>query len=156
MKREFYDKLNKPILVDCFSVADNSLSVTSFDMGIAAGGSMHQEIYKDPYSFNAWDLRQTERCFVTIANAGQWIDYTGEEPPLSPIGAHEYTSAGLPWFKYYGGDQETIDGAKKLGKIKTIKEIKPKSGANFWTDSSPVPNPKVVQLGRREVNIGEW
>ena len=156
MKREFYNNLNRPIesVVNCF--ADNSLSVPSFDMGIAAGGSMHQEIYKDPHSFNAWDLRQTERCFVTIANAGQWIDYTGEEPPLSPIGAHEYTSAGLPWFKYYGGDQETIDGAKKLGKIKTIKEIKPKSGANFWTDSSPVPNPKVVQLGRREVNIGEW
>jgi hypothetical protein len=156
MKREFYDNLNRPIESVKNYFVDYSLPAPSFDLGLAAGGSMRQEIYEDPHSFNAWDLRQTERCFVTIANADQWIDYTGEEPPLSPIGAHEYTNAGLPWFEYYAGDKKSIEGAKKLGKIKSIKEVKPKFGTNFWTDGSPVINPKVVQLGRREVNVGEW
>ena len=159
MKREFYDMLNRPdeeFIEMSLSEVKFCLAPLSLEMGLAAGGSMHQEIYEDPHKFDAWDLRQTERCFVTLANAEQWIDHTGEEPPLSPIGANEYTDAGLPWFKFYGGDQKAIEGAKKLGKIKSIKEIEPKSGTNFWTDSSSIENPKVVQLGRREVKIGEW
>ena len=117
---------------------------------------MHQEIHEDPHSFDAWDMRTTERCFVTIANAQHWMDLTKEEPPLIPFSAEEYTNAGLPWFEYYSGDKKAIEGAQKLAKIKSIKDIIPKSGANFWTDGSKMKNPKVIQLGRREVQIGSW
>ena len=85
--------------------------------------SMQQEIFEDPHNFEAWDLRETSRCFVTIANAEQWIDLTGEEPPISPLSASDYTKAGLPWFNFYGGDKASIKGAKKLGKIKSVNQI---------------------------------
>src|SRR5215510_11716462 len=37
------------------------------DMGLAPGGRMKQEIYKDPYDFDDWDTTQSSRCFVHIA-----------------------------------------------------------------------------------------
>ena len=82
---------------------------------------MMQKIYEDHHDFDAWDMRTTERCFITIANAEQWMNITGQEPPLSPMSAERYTRVGLPWFDYYDSDKEAIDGAKKLGKIKSIK-----------------------------------
>ncbi len=48
------------------------------DMGLAAGGSMHQEIFEDPHAFEAWDMRTSERCFITLANAQHWMDITNE------------------------------------------------------------------------------
>ena len=55
MKKEFYDKLN---VVPEFA-ADEAMSdvqccmspLSSMEMGLAAGGSMRQEIYEDPYNF---------------------------------------------------------------------------------------------------------
>ena len=41
----------------------------SFDMGLAPGGSIKQDIYEDEYGLEDWDLRNTDRCFVTLANA---------------------------------------------------------------------------------------
>ena len=113
----------------------------------------------DPHSFEAWDLRETSRCFVTIANAEQWVDLTGEEPPLSPMTARDYTKAGLPWFDYYGDDKRSIKGAKKLGKIKSVNQIKSTKRSGFlglWKKDLPVKNPKVVSLGKRKVHSGSW
>jgi hypothetical protein len=161
MKRKFYDLLNRPArpmgdVSYCMAPSMSMESMSSPEMGLAAGGKMRQEIYEDDHEFDAWDLRTSQRCFVTLANAEQWMDLTGEEPPLSPMSADTYTRHDLPWFDYYGGDKNAIDGAKKLGKIKSIKEIKPKKGKNFWGKVLPVNNPKVVKLEPREVNVGEW
>lgn len=157
MKREFYDMLNQDVRFDEeLNMSFSMNCLPCLEMGVAAGGSMHQEIYEDPHQFSAWDLRQTERCFVTLANAEQWIEITGEEPPINSLTAQEYNNAGLPWFAYYGGDKVAIEGAKKLGKIKSIKDVKPKSEKNFWTDGAPIKNAQVIKLGRRTVNIGEW
>ena len=60
MKREFYDKLNT---ID-ESTKDMMMSELSYcmaspmEMGLAAGGSMKQEIYEDPYGFEEWDQRK--------------------------------------------------------------------------------------------------
>ena len=54
-------------------------------MGLAPGGSIKQDIYEDEYSLEDWDLRNSHRCFVTLANATQWMDLTGEAPPLLRI-----------------------------------------------------------------------
>ena len=154
MKQIYYDQINKPSFNYSADVC-YSINIRP-EMGLAPGGSMHQEIYEDDFELEAWDLRKSERCFVTIANAEQWMGLTGEEPPISSYTAHEYTEAGLPWFEYYGGDKVAIDGAKRLGKIKSVKNIKPKHGEKFWGDDLPVTNPKIVQINKREVNAGEW
>ena len=117
---------------------------------------MKQEIYEDPYGFEEWDQRKTERCFVTLANAEQWMNITGEEPPMSAISAKSYTEAGLPWFDYYGDDKLAIEGAKKLGNIKSIKQLEANSKSGIWPADSVIKNLTVVHLERRQINIGEW
>lgn len=105
-----------------------------FDMGLGMGGSMCQEIYDDEYGLDAWDLDRRQRCFVTLANAEQWMSITGEEPPISPLSAQEYSDAGLPWFDYYDGDREAIEGAKSLGGIKSVQNIAINKGEAFFSE----------------------
>jgi len=139
LKREKYELLLKAEeykhgrLVEehrCASYEPSMEASASLDMGLAPGGLINQKIYEDPYSFDDWDLRSTDRCFVTLANANQWMSITGEEPPISPLSAKEYSEHGLPWFHYFDGDREAIDGAKKLGKVKSVKELSETKGGN--------------------------
>ena len=133
-----------------------SMEFPDLKMGLAAGGSMYQEIYEDEHEFDVWDLRKSERCFVTIANAEQWMGITGEKPPINSYTTHEYTEAGLPWFEYYAGDKVAINGAKNLKGIKSVKNIKPKNGENFWKHDMPIKNQKVVLTNKRAINVGVW
>ena len=160
MKKEFYEKLN---VVPDFAAHEEMNDIvccmapeSSMEMGLAAGGSMRQEIYEDPYDFEEWDLRATQRCFVTLANAEQWMDITGEEPPMRAISAQTYTDAGLPWFDYYDNDKEAISGAKKLGKIKSIKQIDDEKGSDIWPEDGKIQKPNVFTLMRRFVKVGNW
>ena len=157
MKKDYYDSLNKPVrnTVD-YCMHAPSMDMDFMEMGLAPGGEMRQEIYEDPYDFEVWDLRKSQRCFVTIANAEQWMDITGEEPPKSPISASAYTRAGLPWFEYYANDQTAIEGAKRLGKIKSIKNVVPSTGENIWVDDQPAFKPKFTWLTKKKVNGGKW
>ena len=158
MKKEYYDRINEKFHnEDEFGVC----SLEPPGIGLALGGLIHQEIYEDEHDFDAWDLRKSDRCFITIANAEQWMGLTGEEPQIVLYTAHEYTENGLPWFEYYGGDKVAIDGGKRLGKIKSVKNIKPKTiktkhSDNYWDDDLPVINPKVVLTNKKRISAGEW
>ena len=125
-------------------------------MGLSGGGKMHQDIHEDEHEFSAWDQRVTERCFITIANANQWMTITGEEPPISPISADEYTKAGLPWYSHYDADKKAIEGAKKLGKIKSFHSIKSQQGDDSWSKETITGNPKIVSTTSRQVVSGSW
>ena len=163
MKKEYYEKINKPIAreyreynVDASASVCCSMEAPSLDMGLAPGGSMHQEIHEDPHDFEVWDLRKTQRCFVTIANAEQWMTVTGEEPAASPCSSRAYTEAGLPWFKYYDDDQVAIEGAKRLGNIKSIKNVIPKTGDNIWVDEPSTIKQKIQDIIKKKVSSGNW
>ena len=106
------------------------------EMGLAAGGRIQQEIYKDPFGPECWDTNKSQRCFITLANATQWMKITGEEPPISPMNAEEYTRAGGVWFDYYDDDNKAIKGAKKLGKVKSIKKLSKEKRYDFPSDTS--------------------
>ena len=82
-------------------------------MGLAPGGRMKQDIYDDPYGLDAWDQRHGSRCFVSLLNTTQWMATTGERPPTEPPTAQSYAAGGLPWFEYYGGDLQAVDGSEK-------------------------------------------
>jgi hypothetical protein len=162
MKHEYYEKLNKPIERENREYADAfyeqvcyAMEAPPLEMGLAPGGSMEQEIYEDPHNFEVWDLRNTQRCFVAIANADQWMTITGEEPPNSPCTATAYTKAGLPWFKYYDDDQSAVEGAKRLGNIKSIKNIIPHNGDNIWKDEPLTFKQKLSELTKK-VSTGKW
>ncbi|WP_433990386.1 hypothetical protein SuNHUV7_20270 (plasmid) [Pseudoseohaeicola sp. NH-UV-7] len=131
-------------------------SSASNEMGLGMGGSMRQEIYDDEYGLDAWDFENRQRCFVMLANAQQWMSITGEEPPLSPISVEEYNHAGLPWFDYFDGDRLAIDGAKALGKVKSIKGLATEKRTDVWPEEQSQIDYLVNKIKPSKVSDGSW
>ncbi len=90
------------------------------EMGLAPGGRMRQEVYEDPYGFDAWEQAVRSRCFVHLLNSAQYRAATGAAPPHEPPTAAEYTAAGLPWFEYYDADRTALAGAPRLERLESV------------------------------------
>lgn len=117
------------------------------DMGLAAGGRMRQHIYPDAFELEDWDLQAADRVFVTLVHAKDWKTITGEKAPNEPPTAKEYSAAGLPWFDYYGKDQDALPGGKMLGLVKSVGQFfEEKTGATL-------PNSEDVVI-RTAINLG--
>ncbi len=154
-----------------YSMAPSSMG-ENLEMGLAAGGRIQQEIYDDPYGVEYWDTNKSQRCFVTLANATQWMKITGEEPPISPMNSEEYNRAGGVWYDYYDDDHKAIKGAKKLGKVKSIKKLSKEKRYDFPSDTyssflddiieekdikpKVVKIPTPLQKAKRGISDGSW
>lgn len=131
-------------------------SSSSLEMGLGMGGSMRQKIYDDEHRLDAWDFENSQRCFIMLANAQQWISITGEVPPLSPVSAEAYSKAGLPWFDYYDGDRKAIEGAKAFGNMKSIKAIAEAKRADTWPKEKSKFDYLVKKIKGINVSDGSW
>lgn len=115
-------------------------------MSLGPGGRMKQPIYKDPYGIDAWDQSVSSRCFVTLANAHQWAEITGQRPPTEPPTAKDYAQVGLPWFDYYSDDHDTLPGSKRLALGRSVEEVARERGEQL--DPIGDVNPDlIVQVG---------
>ena len=119
-------------------------------MGIAAGGRMRQQIYADPHGLDAWDQSVSNRCFVTLVDALQWREITGEVPPTKPLTAADYTKAGLPWFDYYAADLETLGGAPTLALAKSVAEMAAEKGEQVLGADGEVNPDTIISIGPGE------
>jgi hypothetical protein len=166
MKREAYERMFAVSLAASFDdiFARPVPCGAPAPMGLAPGGLMHQEIYDDPYDFDAWDLRRSARCFVSLLNAESWAGVTGEPVPTEPPTARAYHAAGIPWFDYYSGGGSAVDGSARLAGLKTIVDAESFGlGGKAWEDEPVVVTPPVplgpgVKPGRRsnEVRQGDF
>ena len=141
MKAAVYEAIRIPPNVS-FCPAGGSVS---YDMGLAPGGLMRQEVYEDDYGFDAWEKDVSSRCFVHVLNSVQFLTVTGAEPPQRPPTAREYTEAGLPWFDHYDGDREALAGAKRLAGMDSVAVKRFKKGEGMLPDNDPV-TPTVVRV----------
>ncbi len=146
MKAERYEELRSQRLKNAREMICDLAPVASPDMGLAPGGRMKQEIYEDEYGLDAWDQRHSSRCFVTIANSAQWVAITGEKPPVEPPTTAQYTSAGLPWFDYYGGDATVVKGAEKLGSLKSVAQMGKLKGEDALPENESVDIEHIITL----------
>ena len=158
MKREVFEKRFPKInLVResrvMYQIAE---STSSFDMGLAPGGKMHQEIYEDPYDFDDWDQNTSSRCFVHIANSLMWRAITGDNPPTVPFTAKEYTENGLPWFEYYDDNSASIDGSAVLSKLKSIIQKGNDKGENPLPENTSVNPENVKKISKDQVREGHF
>ena len=115
------------------------------EMGLAPGGRMKQEIFKDTYDPADWDLEHTSRCFVHICNSMTWRQITGQPPPTAPVTSKEYTDAGLPWFDYYAKDAAALDGSSVLAGLKSVAQKDGKKLVMLPENESVTPE-RVIQL----------
>jgi hypothetical protein len=120
--------------------------VRGVDMGLAPGGLMRQEIYKDTFDLDDWDLGNSSRCFVHIANSLVWRAITGQNPPTTPATAKEYTKAGLPWFDFYNDSAQALAGSTILGKLQSVFTMGKKKGEVPLPENDSVHVANVVKL----------
>jgi hypothetical protein len=125
MKREVFErrfpKVDRKLkLKRAMCIEELSAFALNEEMGLAPGGRMMQEIYEDPFDFSDWDLTQSSRCFVHIANSLAWRLITKQTPPNPPPSAADYTRYGLPWFDYYDDSLKALQGAGVLANLKSV------------------------------------
>ena len=126
------------------------------EMGLAPGGLMRQEIYEDPHGFDAWERSVRSRCFVHILNSAQFLAATGARPPDEPPTALDYSQAGLPWFDYYGGDLDALEGAKSLSGLDSVAQAAFKKEGAVLPGNEPAAPALVRTLSARQVREGDF
>ena len=124
------------------------------EIGFAPGGLMRQKIYEDEHGIDAWDTSLCSRCFVHIVNSVQLLHVTGYRPPSMPPTARDYTDRGLPWFEYYGGDLEALEGAIDLVQLDSVASVRLKKGEGFLPNNDAVTAAIVKKLDRTMVREG--
>lgn len=119
----------------------------AFDMGLAPGGKMRQEIYDDHRPLSHWDTDHGSRCFVHIANSLAWRAITEEDPPTTPLTAKQYARYRFPWFDYYGGDAKVLGGSSILNGLKSVFQLGQEKGESPLPENESVTPGTVVQVG---------
>jgi len=131
-----------------------------FDMGLAPGGRMRQELYEDPFGFRDWYRRTRGRCFVHIANSLVWRAVTGEAPPTMPPTAKQYSDAGLPWFDYYDEIVDALDGSNVLAKLRSVIQTGREKGKTPLPENEGARPKRIVKIrgerARKQVREGTF
>ncbi len=113
-------------------------------MGLAAGGRMKQDLYKDSRKPSDYLPCTQNRCFVHLCNSEQWELVTGEAPPHTPPSAKDYSRYGLPWFDYYDEKRQVLPCGKPLKDIKSVKELEKETGKKVLPAEPDQAAPKMV------------
>jgi len=148
MKRDAWERLRAADERDSPALQETMVMMACrMDMGLGAGGRMHQRLEEDPHDFADWDLRATERVFVSIVHAEHWLALTGQAPPTEPPGAEAYARAGLPWFALQGGDRPALRGAEALRRLISVAEAYAAQNEQALPGSQDVQTGPPVRLG---------
>jgi len=152
MRRERYEELLKArrhemraSWMKCYSL--EAPEPLFKEMGLAPGGLMRQEIYKDPFGTDAWDVSISARCFVHIVNSTMYREITGHRPPTAPVTADQYRRAGIPWFDYYAADTKALEGAPALAQLDSVAAKTIKKGGKVKEPVVLIDEAAVVGLG---------
>ncbi len=133
--------------IDCENIPlKSALTTDDFEMGISAGGKMHQKIYEDPYGADTWDETSLGGITVHIVNSHAYREITGELPPATPITAKTYTEQGLPWYSLYDEKENDIKVSENLYSVKSVKLVDKIRNLSYQQDDTLVDvNPNQIK-----------
>ena len=162
MKKEIYNEMiakreaakkfrDEEMMEMSYSTVWASEREDSYEMGLAQGGLMRQELYEDSYGFNAWDKNNYSRAFVHILNSKQWENVTGEEPHSNPITKEDYIANRIPWFEFYSDGQKPLKGSSKLNKLETLEKLLVNKGVN--PEKANLKNVHILNYMKKKHNI---
>ena len=117
-----------------------------YEMGIAAGGRLKQQIIQDRYGFDAWDEERSRFVEIHIVNSEMYQAITGLEPLPSPVTQEQYQKSGIPWFSHYDETVKSVNAAGALSKIQGVGEIDKKRGRQQnYQDARRTISPEVIR-----------
>jgi hypothetical protein len=97
-------------------------------MGVAAGGNLKQQIQRDTYGSDFWDITQTRSLTIHLVNSLTYKAITGNDAPPSPITAAEYQSSKIPWYSHYDETAPVVKPPSIFKRILGISAIEKKRG----------------------------
>ena len=97
-------------------------------MGIAAGGSIKQQIQKDTYGVDSWNTKRKRSLTIHLVNSLAYKAITGIDPSPSPITVADYQRAKIPWYSHYDETTPVVKPSSILKRILGISEIEKKRG----------------------------
>jgi hypothetical protein len=104
------------------------LGSSASSMGIAAGGSIKQQIQKDTYGVESWSPEKRRSLTIHLVNSLAYKAITGMEPPTSPITAAAYQRAKIPWYSNYDETAPIVKPPSIFKRILSIAQIEKKRG----------------------------
>jgi len=142
----------------CSSSVRRRASTKGAQIGLAAGGSMKQKIYPDPFGLEVWDQAKSGRLYVHIINAEMYQEITGIYPPEMPQDAQSYDGA---WFDLNDGQMGDVAASETLSGVKTVAEKDKEHGFEGQQDDSKVDESGKVHTydmpaGSLPVRNGKW
>lgn len=122
-------------------------------MGFAPGGKMKQEIFTDTFDLEDWDQEATQRVFVSILKISDWKKIVQDDDDFTAQpSAEDYNAAGLPWFEYYGRDQQVLPGSKKLSELESLAKIHNKKTGSILPGSTDFTVQKKFTLNKGPIS----
>lgn len=130
----------------------------NLDMGLAAGGKMVQQVFKDPYGLGVWSQTAKARCFVHMCNSLGWQHLTGALPPHPPMTAAHYNGSNYPWFHFYEDGVPSHGGTEKLKGLKSVAQVQQEKKIPILPENQSVTPKKTVVLktSKPHVRDGVW
>jgi hypothetical protein len=108
------------------------------EMGIAAGGSIQQQIIVDPHGVDSWDVATATPIHIHIVNSLSFELITGQKSPPTPITAYSYRKRGFPWYSKYDENTPTVVAAKAFRAIKRVLQIDRARGVELGESAQPI------------------
>lgn len=120
-----------------------SHSVSSLrTMGIAAGGKLIQDVYKDARGWDgevSWARYLTKLVNIQIVDSADFEASTHIVPPPTPVSAKNYADAGLPFYLTGESKQDRLKESKILSAIKSVSGLDRKLGVGTSVDNDIDP-----------------
>lgn len=130
-----------------FSISrDISLHASDLSMGIAAGGSIKQQIYPDTHGVDVWDSNIKRGITIHLVNSVAYRAITGKDAPPSPIDVKQYQNARIPWYSHYDENIIPVKQPSLFKRIMTIAKIDSKRGIDHSRDTAIVDiSPELIE-----------
>ncbi len=135
-----------------------TLSEANLDMGLAAGGRMTQQVFKDRFGLDEWSKTAKSRCYVHMCNSIGWQHLTGSLPPHPPMTAQQYESHGYPWFSYYADGKPSHAGTTTLKGVQSVAQFQKTKKVPILPENQSTTAKSMVNLSpqKKEVRDGAW
>jgi hypothetical protein len=94
-----------------------AVPVRAAEMGVGKGGSIRQEVYKDPYGLETWKKEPTAAVAVYFVNAEDFSAITGLPMPPLPKAAEDYYGR---WYDLKDKHLPAVEGTDKFTGLKNV------------------------------------
>ncbi len=102
------------------NIPPEQVKTRTWEMGLAAGGGIHQEIYED-FNPQIWNWKKSMFVNVQLLNTVIFERITGLKAPACPISPRDYIQGRLPF--YHIIQSSLIEGSSVLKGIRSVGQI---------------------------------